>query len=128
MMLRLLADRYGTDILKSIVQSECTGRVCIQNVTGKAYVDVLAEFLAAQALSGTGITDDDRFNYTSIDLADFGTLLVHIRAAGGPDVVDFTKRSGADFYSFTGTNGLNSVFRFTDPNSAGLRSVIVRIQ
>jgi hypothetical protein len=39
-------------ILKSIVQSKCSGRACIQNVTGMAFYDVFAEFLAAQYPSG----------------------------------------------------------------------------
>jgi hypothetical protein len=128
LMMRLLADRYGTDILKAIVQSNCTGRACIQNVTGKGFYDVLAEFLAAQYLSGTGITSDDRFNYASIDITDFGPLLVHVRAAGGPAVNDFVRRSGGDFYVFTGLNGQNSVFKFTDPDNVGLRDVILRVQ
>ena len=128
LMLRLLADRYGTDILKSIVQSKCSGRACIQNVTGKSFNDVLAEFLAAQYLSGKGITADDRFNYTSIDLADFGPLLVGAQVSGGPDVQSAVRRSTGDFHLFSGVIGQNSRFQFNDPSNVGLRSVVVRTQ
>ena len=73
-MLRLLADRYGTGILKNIVQSKCTGRACIQNVTGKNFNDLVRGVLGRALLERKGITADPRFNYTSIDLNDYGTL------------------------------------------------------
>lgn len=129
LMLRLLADRYGTGILMDIVHSKCTGRACIQSVSGMNFNDVLAEFLAAQYLSGKGITADERFNYTSIDLGDFGPLSVGLAAAGGPDESGSVRRASGDFYVFTGLLGQESQFQFNDvTGQASLRSVIVRTQ
>jgi hypothetical protein len=128
LMLRLLADRYGTGILKNIVQSKCTGRSCLQNVTGKNFNDLFAEFLAAQYLSGQGITSDERFNYTSINLGDFGSLKVGVHAAGDPAVNGSVRRTGGDFFIFTGIVDQQSQFQFTDVSGqAQLRNVIVQI-
>jgi hypothetical protein len=129
LMLRLLADRYGTGILKQILRSKCTGRACIEQVTGLSYSQVLAEFLAAQYLSGTGITDDPRFEYVSINLADFGTLHTTLHVAGAANVSDTVLRSEGDFRIFTGVPGTESRFAFTNPGGkAGLRHVVVQIQ
>ena len=129
LMLRLLADRYGTGILKQILQSTCQGRKCIENVTGMNFYDVYAEFLAALYLSGKGITSDDRFNYQSINIDDFGTLQTALHAAGGSDVTGTIHRTSGQFHIFTGTLNQESVFTFTDVSgSAKLRDVIVRIQ
>ena len=128
LMLRLLTDRYGTGILKQILESDCTGRACIQNVTGLGFYDAMAEFLAAQYLSGKGITADERFNYTSIDINDFGPLLVGVHAAGAT-VNDNIRRASGDFHTFTGVLGQETVFQFGDPTgNAKLRNAVVRIQ
>ncbi|MDH4037597.1 MAG: hypothetical protein OEX18_04705 [Candidatus Krumholzibacteria bacterium] len=129
LFLRLMADRYGTDILKEIVQSRCAGRACVQEVTGRDFYDLVAEFLAALYLSDRGVTADPRFNYTSIDLADFGTLVTPLRAAGGGLVAGDIRKSSGDFYMFTGALNTESRFTFTDEiGNARLRNVIVRVQ
>ena len=129
LMLRLLADRYGTGILKNIVQSKCTGRACLENVTGQKFNDLLADFLAAQYLSGTGITSDERFNYQSININDFGPLKIGLNHLPGPVVNGSVRRSTGSFHTFAGVAGQNTQFTFTDVTTqANLRSVIVRIQ
>lgn len=128
LFLRLMADRYGTDILKDIVQSRCKGRECIQNVTGEGFYDLVAEFFAALYLTGKGITADPRFNYTSIDLDDYGTL------ATGPGLVGASsagevRRSSADFYLYGGTLGVDTRFTFAELNAGvRLRHAMVRVQ
>src|SRR5262249_14814923 len=111
LMLRLLADRYGTGILKNILQSDCVGRSCIQNVTGSNFYDLMAEFLAAQYLSGRGITDDERFNYQSIDIGDFGALGMQVHAVGASANGDIRRASG-DFHIFTAAAGEDTEFQF----------------
>jgi hypothetical protein len=128
LMLRLLTDRYGTGILKQILESDCTGRACIQGVTGLGFYDAMAEFLAAQYLSGKGITADERYNYTSINISDFGPLLVGAHAAGA-SVNGTLRRASGDFHTFTGVLGQETVFQFDDPNNhLLLRNAVVRIQ
>jgi len=129
LFLQLMADRYGTDILKSIVQSKCTGRACIQNVTGENFYDLFAEFLAALYLTGRGITDDPQFNFASIDLADFGSLATASHVAGGLQVTGSIRRTAGDFHIFSGVLNQETRLVFTNPGgSARLRQVVVRIQ
>jgi hypothetical protein len=129
LFLQLMVDRYGTGILKSIVQSKCTGRACVQNVTGENFYDLFAEFLAALYLSGRGITADPRFNYSSIDLADFGTLATATHVAGGLQVTGSIRRTAGDFHIFSGALNQETRFTFTNPGgNARLRHVVVRIQ
>jgi hypothetical protein len=128
LFLRLMADRYGEDILKKIVQSKCAGRACVQSVTGEDFYDLVAEFLAALYLSGRGITADPRFNYTSISIGDFGTLTVPQYGAGGGLVAGDIRKSSGDFYLFAPVTA-ESRFTFNDEiGNARLRNVIVRVQ
>lgn len=129
LFLRLMADRYGTDILKDIVQSTCSGRGCIQNVTGEDFYDLVAEFLAAIYLSGREITSDARFEYKTIDIADYGDLSPALRVVGGGLVAGDIRKSSGDFYLFSGALGAESRFTFVDEiGNARLRNVIVRVQ
>ncbi len=128
LMLRLLADQYGTDILKDIVQSRCTGRGCIESVTGRNFYDLFAEFLAALYLSGKGITDDPRFNYASIDLADYGTVST-FPGLIGVDSAGEVRRSSGDLYLYNAAVGLDTRFTFVEQNpGVRLRNAIVRVQ
>ena len=129
LFLQLMVDRYGTDILKRIVQSKCTGRACIQSVTAENFYELFAEFLAALYLSDRGITDDPRFNFVSIDLADFGTLATASHVAGVADVTGTLRRTAGDFHIFSGTLNDETRLTFTNPGgNARLRNVVVQIQ
>jgi hypothetical protein len=98
-------------------------------VTGQKFNDLLADFLAAQYLSGTGITSDERFNYQSINVNDFGPLKIGLNHLPGPVVNGSVRRSTGSFHTFAGVAGQNTQFTFTDVTTqANLRSVIVRIQ
>jgi hypothetical protein len=128
LFLRLMADRYGTDILKDIVDSRCKGRDCLRNVTGEDFYDLVAQFFAALYLSGRGITTDPRFNYTSIDLADYGTLIVSTGVVGLDDGGE-VRRSSGDFYLYGGVSGLDTRYTFTElVPGVRLRNAIVRVE
>ena len=128
LFLRLMADRYGTDILKDIVQSRCSGRGCIQDATGENFYDVVAEFLAALYVSGKGITTDPRFNFVSIDLDDYGTVAT-FPGLVGVDSSGEVRRSSGDLHLYNGTIGLDTQFTFQELNpGVRLRHAIVRVQ
>ena len=77
LFLRLLGDVYGDDIFRSLVQSRSSGTANVENATGARFLELFADWSAACYLSGLGITDDPRFNYSSIDLrGDFDALRV----------------------------------------------------
>jgi hypothetical protein len=136
LFLRLLGDRYGNQIYKQILQSDCIGRECIQAITGENFYDTLGDFLAAMYLSGTGVTDDPRYNYSSINLNDFGTLFSTDAAFDGADQVYagsdvglFTHQASGDFFVLSGSSTATS--RVTLSNAGARmapRTLFVRIK
>jgi hypothetical protein len=75
LFLRYLGDRYGDGIFKELVQSKRSGIENIENVTGEDFIELFADWSAALYLSGKGIANDPRFEYSSIDLdGDFKPL------------------------------------------------------
>jgi hypothetical protein len=129
LFLRLLGDRYGNGIYKQILQDDCIGRTCIEKITGEDFYQTFGEFLASMYLSGSGVTMDERYNYDSIDLADFGYLLVTAAAFDGNDVGDDVRRTSGDFFVFSGSSTPTSRISVSTSSSImGLRTVITRIQ
>lgn len=127
LFLRLLGDRYGNDIYKRLVQSDCVGRECIQNITGEGFYDTVGDFLAAMYLSGTGTSDDPRVNYTSIDLADFGALLTVSTSFDNNDVGNVVRRATGDFFLYSGSATPTSTLSVsTESSDMDPRTVIVR--
>lgn len=110
LFLRLLADRFGTGIFKQILQNDCRGRVCIKNITGEDFMQTFGEFLAAMYLSGRGINSGDRYNFDSIDLADFGALSVTGAAFDNAEVGNAVFRTSGDFFYFSGSGTPTSRF------------------
>ena len=128
LFLQLMVDRYGADFLKEIVQSRCSGRPCVESATGRNFYDLVAEFLAALYVSGKGITSDPRFNYTSINLDDYGSI---VPAAGivGVDSEGTVRRSSGDYNLYTGTLGVDTEFMFIEQTPGiRLRNAIIRVQ
>ena len=129
LFLRYLGDRFGEGIYLSLVQSRCVGRPCIEAITGENFYDTVADFLATLHLSGRGITDDERYNFTSIDLDDFEphqSLLVRTWVVGSPPVSGQIVRTSGHFYLFGNPGGGDGEFIFTGESGMGLRTVIVR--
>ncbi len=128
LFLRLMMDRYGSGILKEIVQSSCAGRPCIEGVTGEDFYQLVAEFLAALYLDGKGITADPRFDFTSINLAEYGTVATRSRFVGVYQAGD-VRRSSGNLYLYNGVINTHTRFTFTELNAgAGLREAIVRVE
>jgi hypothetical protein len=68
LFLRLLGDRFGDGIYKKLVQTKKYGTANVEAQTGGRFEELFADWIAALSLSGRGITSDQRFNYTSLDL------------------------------------------------------------
>jgi hypothetical protein len=129
MFLRLLGDRYGEDIYKAIVQNDCKGRACIADVTGEDFYVLLGDFLAALYLDNAGGTPDPRYDFTTITMNDFGTLLVTNRTFDGIGVVDTARRASGAFYLLGGSGTATSRITVDASSSAmGLRTLIMRTQ
>jgi hypothetical protein len=129
MFLRLLGDRYGTQIYKAILQNDCAGRGCIEEVTDESFYVLLGDFLAAMYLDNAGGTPDPRYDFKTITMNDFGALLVADRTFDGTDVVDTARRASGAFYTISGSGTATSRITVgTTSLSMGLRTLIMRTQ
>jgi hypothetical protein len=126
LFLRYLGDRFGETIYKTILQSTCVGRACIENITGENFYETVDDFLATLYLSGKGITASSVYNYSSIDLSDFSPVTVQSRSVEAGTTSGTIVRTSGDFYLFTNTNSAASNFTLVDLTGAGLRTVVVR--
>jgi hypothetical protein len=125
LFLRYLGDRFGEDIYRQILQSRCVGRPCIESITGENFYTTFADFLATLYVSGRGITSDSEYNFTSIDLGDFGPLSVGPATVGDP-ISGTVFRTSGDFFTATNPGGSQGEFTFTQSSDMRLRAVVVR--
>jgi hypothetical protein len=128
LFLRYLGDRFGTAIYKSILQSRCVGRPCIEAITGEDFYQTVADFLATLYLSGKGINATNKYNYQSIDLNNFTAVPIASHDVGDPAVNGTVWRAGGDFYLFANPTTSTGRFVFDASANARLRAVIVRTQ
>jgi hypothetical protein len=129
LFLRRLGDLLGEGIYKTILQSGCVGKPCVENVTGKNFHTSVAEFLATLYLSGRGINTDAMYNYASIDLqGDFAALFVTTRTLPAGAFSGAVRNAAGDFYVLTGVQPPALSFRISTSASANLRLVVVQIQ
>lgn len=66
-----LVDRFGEDILKQLITSPAVGVANVQGVLGThdtSFEQVFEEWTAANMFDHTGVSDDPRFNYKSINM------------------------------------------------------------
>ncbi|MBU8920911.1 MAG: hypothetical protein KOO63_03525 [Bacteroidales bacterium] len=76
---RYLGDRFGEQVYRDIVQTKAVGLSNIELVTGLDFYELFADWSAAVYLDGLGISSDNRFSYSSIDLrSDFVPLAVRL--------------------------------------------------
>ncbi|MEE9270515.1 MAG: hypothetical protein V3V49_09675 [Candidatus Krumholzibacteria bacterium] len=129
LFLRYFGDQLGTGIYKSILQSSCIGRACVQNVTGVDFFDSVADFLATLYLSDRGITADPKYNYSSFDLQrDFSPLLVAARTIADGPISGNVRNAAGDFYSMSAFPPLGSRFDVTGNLNGRIRVVAIRVK
>ena len=92
--------------------------------------DTFADFMATLYLSGKGITSDDTYNFSSIDLDDpsFVSLRVGSGQVGSQQLSGTVFRTAGDFYLIKNPGGSEGEFTFSQSSNAGLRAVVVRTQ
>ncbi len=128
LFLRYLGDRFGETIYKDLLHSRCVGRPCIEVITGENFYDTFGDFLATLYLSGRGITANPKYNFTSIDLEDFDTLMVNRRVVGTGAVSGKVKRTSGEFFLYTSPGSSAGTFTFSQSSRAGMRFFVLRTQ
>lgn len=102
LFLRLIGDRYGEEAFKSLVQTKESGTANVETVTGEYFKELFADWSAALYLSGLGITDDPRFNYTSIDLqTEFGPPAVAAGVVSPAGMDGYVKSMAPEYILYT---------------------------
>jgi hypothetical protein len=129
LFLRYLADRYGEDILKTIVRDPAIGEASIANVTGVDFHASVADYLATLYLSDRGITSDPRYNYSSFNFLDtFGDLSVDNRSVGAGGFSGSVRSATGRFHLLSGTTASTIQFGVSSSSSAGVRCVVIRTE
>jgi len=129
LFLRYLGDQIDETIFKTIVQSKKVGIASIEDVTKTNFYTSVGDFLATLYLSGRGITDDPKYNYTSINLLrDFSAISVSNRTVGGGLFNASVRSVGGHFNLVTGGQTPSIHFDVTSGSGAQMRMVVVRTE
>jgi len=124
-----LGDRFGTGIYRSLVQSKKTGAANIEAATAELFNELFADWSAACYLSGRGITSDERFNYSSIDLqGDFTPLYTIAGNISMSPLQGFIKAMAPEYVLYTIPAGETADFSIGSEASGRLNAVVIRVR
>lgn len=127
LFLRLIGDRYGNGIYKKLVQSMSAGPANVENATQENFMELFADWIAACYLSGRGITGDERFNYTSIDLiVDFKPLRV-IEIPQWSEISGYVEAMSPEYILLHVPSGNSAVLSMSSDASGRMNAIVVRI-
>ena len=129
LFLRLLGDRFGTSVYKRLVQSKHTGVANVEAATGALFNELFADWDAACYLSGRGITADERFNYSSIDLqGDFKPLYTITGNVSGLATEGSVKSMAPEYIMYTVPAGGTVDFTIGSAQSGRLNATVIRVR
>ena len=129
LFLRHLGDRFGTGTYRNLVQSKKTGVANIEAVTAELFNELFADWSAACYLSGRGITSDERFNYSSIDLqGDFTPLYTIAGNISMSPLQGFIKAMAPEYILYTIPAGETADFSIGSEASGRLNAVVIRVR
>jgi hypothetical protein len=129
LFLRHLGDRFGTGVFKSLVQSKKIGVENIEAATGQHFKELFADWSAACYLSGRGITDDPRFNYSSIDLqGDFDPIYTMTGNVSGSQMDGFVKAMAPEYIKFTIPASGSVEFTLESDASGRMNAAVIRLR
>lgn len=129
LFLRLLGDRFGDSIFRSLVQSRSTGTENVMASAGTPFKELFGDWCAALYLSGRGITGDPRFNYSSIDLlADFREPYTAQGVVSPLGMGGFLKSMAPEYilYDVPASGALD--FSISGDEAGGFNAVVVRLR
>ncbi len=103
LFLRYVADKFGEDKLKMIIQNSHAGTKAVEFATGANFFSIFSDWLGALYLSGRGIATDSKYEYDSINLQgqDFAPLGTVSRSVSQGAFAGTVKGSAGDFFIIT---------------------------
>ncbi len=129
LFLRLLGDRFGASVFRSLVQSRNIGTANIEAATGSRFKELFADWSAALYLSGRGITDDPRFNYASIDIqGDFNPPYVAVGVISPAGMNGSIASMAPEYILYTVPASAGVDFSVEGEASGRFNAVVVRIR
>ena len=107
LFVRSLVDRLGTGVLLRLVQTGLADRDNIERATGERFEDLMAYWSAQLFVSGNGLSDHPRFNYTFPFLRTAGGRAIPMPTAlhydvDGPSVAGSLRPRGVNFVLLEG--------------------------
>ncbi len=128
LFLRYLGDRFGDGIFRELVQSRSAGTANVEEASEERFKELFADWSSACYLSGLGITADERFNYTSIDLrGDFDPLSVIRNDLSVFEIAGDVKSMGPEFIQFSIPSGISLSVTIDCTNVGRMNAVIIRL-
>jgi hypothetical protein len=129
LFLRHLGDRFGEGIFKTLVQSRKSGAANVEAATRGYFKELFADWSAACYLSGRGITDDTRFNYSSIDLqSNFNQLFVIPGNVSGQQMMGSINSMAPEYISFAIPSAATVDFTIGSDPAGRLNAVVIRLR
>lgn len=68
LFIRYLIDQYGDNAIKKMCSTNKVGIAAVESSTGVNFNTIFNNFTRALVMSGTGDTDDPKYNFTTLDL------------------------------------------------------------
>jgi hypothetical protein len=128
LFLRYLGDRFGEGIYRNLVQSKSVGTDNVEEVIGESFFELFADWSAALYLSGSGITSDERFNYSSIDIrGDFDPLYVIEYNLSNPALDGTQKAMGPEYVLFDASSQVSYELSINSLSLGSMNAVIIRL-
>jgi hypothetical protein len=129
LFLRHLGDRSGDGIYRSLVQSRKVGVKNVEAVAGAFFKELFADWSAACYLSGRGITDDSRFNYSSIDLrTDFKPLKVITGSLVAGSTSGSIRAMAPEYILYSLPSGASVSFTIGSEPTGKMNAIVVRVR
>jgi len=126
---RYLGDRFGGSLFKQLVQTKRLGVANVEGATGAIFKELFADWAAACRLSGSGVTSDARFNYSSIDLQnDFDHVAVIPGIITGNQMMGSTKSIAPEYLFFTIPAGATVDFALGSEAAGRLNAIAIRLR
>ncbi len=126
---RYLGDRFGEGIFREIVRTKAVGVKNIEIVTGMDFHEVFSDWAATLYLDGTGITADDRFSYSSIDIrSDFPPLGVLSAEGCSAFISGSIKSMGPEYILLEFDPGGLGGFSINSGDHSLMNAVIIRLE